>query len=141
MPEEGMTVTFDRARRSAARISASSVAIIRWCVPPWDLLLGAEAGNASFGMWKGAGGEAILLEIHAVVECVAPVALHADRFSPGDADPGGGGSCAGDHTENEVLLAARFEKGDIFRLLDRGVVKKKLIPRCWTKRKRWLASG
>jgi ATP-dependent helicase HepA len=26
------------------------------------------------------------------------------------------------------LLAAKFEKGDVFRLLDRGVVKKKLLP-------------
>ena len=33
-----------------------------------------------------------------------------------------------DHGDDEELREARLEKGDIFRLLDRGAVKRKLIP-------------
>jgi ATP-dependent helicase HepA len=128
LPEDGMTVTFDRARA----LSREDLGFISGDHPlvrsSWDLLLGAEAGNAAFGMWKSKGGEAILLEIHGVVECVAPAALHADRFLPATpirvvVDHG-----LADHTDSEALAAAQFEKGDIFRLLDRGVVKKKLLP-------------
>jgi ATP-dependent helicase HepA len=33
-----------------------------------------------------------------------------------------------DHTEDESITSAKLEKGDIFRLIDRGAVKKKLLP-------------
>ena len=33
-----------------------------------------------------------------------------------------------DHTEDAALAEAALEKGDIFKLLDRAVVKKKLLP-------------
>jgi ATP-dependent helicase HepA len=79
-------------------------------------------------VWKAAGTEAIFLEVIAVVECVAPAALHAERFLP--ATPV---RIAVDHAAKEViddpaLASAVFEKGDVFRLLDRGAVKKKLLP-------------
>jgi ATP-dependent helicase HepA len=92
------------------------------------LLLGAEGGNAAFGIWKSGVTEGILLEIHAVVECVAPPALHADRFLPATPIRVVVDHALADHTEDEALLTAQFEKGEIFRLLDRGAVKKKLLP-------------
>jgi len=128
VPEEGMTVTFDRARalsREDLGFMSSDHPMVR---SAWDLLLGAEAGNAAFGVGKSPGSEAIWLEIHAVVECVAPAALHADRFLPATPIRVVVDHALADHTESEALAAARFEKGDIFRLLDRGVVKKKLLP-------------
>ncbi len=128
VPEEGMTVTFDRARalsREDLGFMSGDHPMVR---AAWDLLLGAESGNASFGVWKSPGTEAILLEIHAVVECVAPAALHADRFLPATPIRVVVDHALAEHTESEALLSARFEKGDIFRLLDRGVVKKKLLP-------------
>ena len=79
-------------------------------------------------MWKSRGSEGMLLEIYAVVECVAPAGAARGPFSPRHAHSRGGGSRAADHTRDEALAAAGFEKGDIFRLLDRGVVKKKLLP-------------
>src|SRR5262249_40236312 len=93
-----------------------------------DLLLGAEAGNAAFGVWKAPGSETIFLEIHVVVECVAPAALHADRFLPATPIRVVVDHALAEYTESEALLSAKFEKGDVFRLRDRGVVKKKLIP-------------
>jgi ATP-dependent helicase HepA len=128
LPEEGMTVTFDRTQalgREDLGFVSGDHPLVR---ASWDLLLGAESGNASFGMWKTPGGEAILLEVHALVECVAPAALHADRFLPATPIRVVVDHALVEHTDDEALSSARLEKGDIFRLLDRGVVKKKLIP-------------
>jgi len=128
LPEDGMTVTFDRARalsREDLGFVSGDHPLVRASL---DLLLGAERGNAAFGIWKGAASEGMLLEIHAVVECVAPAALHADRFLPATPIRVVVNHGLADQTDNEELAAAKFEKGDIFRLLDRGAVKKKLLP-------------
>jgi ATP-dependent helicase HepA len=128
VPEEGMTVTFDRARalsREDLGFVSGDHPLVRASL---DLLLGAEAGNASFGVWKSGTAEGILLEIYAVVECVAPAALHADRFLPATPIRVVVDHALADHTDDEALAAAQFEKGEIFRLLDRGAVKKKLLP-------------
>jgi ATP-dependent helicase HepA len=81
LPPEGLSVTFDRTRAA----SREDLGFMSWDHPivrgALDLLLGGEFGNAAFGIWRGAG-EGLLLEIHAVVEAVAPAALHIDRFLP-----------------------------------------------------------
>ena len=123
-----MTVTFDRTRalsREDLGFVSGDHPLVRASL---DLLLGAEAGNASFGVWKGGGAEGMLLEIYAVVECVAPLALHADRFLPATPIRVVVDHALTDHTTDEAVAAAQLEKGDIFRLLDRGAVKKKLLP-------------
>jgi ATP-dependent helicase HepA len=128
LPQEGMSVTFERARalgRDDLGFMTFDHPMIRGAL---DLLLGGEAGNASFGVWKAGGSEAILLEIHAIVECVAPPALHVDRFLPPKAIRVAVDHALTDLTEDADLAAAQLEKGDVFRLLDRRVVKKKLIP-------------
>ena len=128
IPEDGMSVTFDRTRA----LSREDLGFLTWDHPLvrscFDLMLGTESGNASFAIWKAAGQEAIFVEMIAVVECVAPAALHAARFLPPTPI-----RVIIDHSANEVadksaLTAATFEKGDVFRLLDRGAVKKKLLP-------------
>jgi ATP-dependent helicase HepA len=129
LPEEGMTVTFDRARA----LSREDLGFVNGDHPlvraSWDLLLGAESGNSSFGIWKAPGAaEGVLLEVYAIVECVAPPALHVDRFLPATPIRVVVDHALADQTTDEALATARFEKGDIFRLLDRGVVKRKLLP-------------
>lgn len=128
LPEDGMSVTFDRARalsREDLGFMSGDHPLVRGS---WDLLLGAEAGNAAFGIWKTPGGESILLEIYAVVECIAPATLHVDRFLPATPIRVVVDHKLADHSEDEAIASARIEKGDIFRLLDRGAVKKKLLP-------------
>ena len=124
-----MTVTFDRTRGPLSREDLGFVSgdhpLVRASL---DLLLGSEAGNASFGVWKGGGAEGMLLEIYTVVECVAPLVLHADRFLPATPIRVVVDHALTDHTTDEAVAAAQLEKGDIFRLLDRGAVKKKLLP-------------
>jgi ATP-dependent helicase HepA len=128
LPPEGMSATFDRARalsRDDLGFMTTDHPMVRGAL---DLLLGSEAGNAAFGVWKAAGSEAILLEVHAIVECVAPPALHVDRFLPPKAIRIAVDHALTDLTDDAELAAAPLEKGDVFRLLDRRVVKKKLLP-------------
>ena len=79
-------------------------------------------------MWKNSGSESILLEIHAVVECVAPSALHADRFLPPTPLRIVIDHAMADRSDDPAVRSAKLEKGDIFRLLDRGPMRKKLLP-------------
>jgi len=126
--EEGLSVTFERARalsREDLGFISPDHPLVRGSL---DLLLGSESGNSAFGVWKTPGTEAILLEVYYVVECVAPAALHADRFLPATPVRVVVDHALVDHSSDAAVSSAKLEKGDIVRLLDRGVVKKKLIP-------------
>ena len=128
LPPEGMSVTFDRARalsREDLGFMGPDHPLVRGAL---DLLLGLESGNSAFGIWKDSGSEGIMLEICAVAECIAPAALHADRFLPATPIRVVVDHALADHTEDESVANATLEKGDIFKLLDRGAVKKKLLP-------------
>ncbi|MFZ4765083.1 MAG: helicase-related protein [Roseimicrobium sp.] len=128
VPEEGLSVTFDRTRalsREDLGFLSIDHPLVRGSL---DLLLGAESGNSAFAMWRGSGSEGLLLEAWFVVECVAPATLHADRFLPPQPV-----RIVLDHTKAEFadlekLDAARLEKGDVVKLLDRGAVRKKVMP-------------
>ncbi|NIP93903.1 MAG: RNA polymerase-binding ATPase, partial [Akkermansiaceae bacterium] len=81
-PEEGLSATFDRdcalAREDLAFMTPDHP-IFRDAI---GLLLSRELGNCSFGHWKTARGKTMLLECHYVLECLAPLRLHANRFLP-----------------------------------------------------------
>ena len=128
LPEDGMSVTFDRTRA----LSREDLGLMSGDHPllsgALDLLLGSERGNAAFGVWKNSGSESILLEIHAVVECVAPSALHADRFLPPTPLRVVIDHAMADRSDDPAVRSAKLEKGDIFRLLDRGPMRRKLLP-------------
>ena len=47
-----------------------------------DLLLGSETGAAVLAVWPDKQSQEFLLEAYYVLECVAPVRLHIDRFLP-----------------------------------------------------------
>jgi ATP-dependent helicase HepA len=128
VPEEGLSITFDRTKalsREDLGFLSIDHPLVRGAL---DLLLGAEAGNSAFAMWRGSGSEGLLLEAWFVVECVAPAALHADRFLPPQPV-----RVVVDHANAAFedlakLDAARLEKGDVVKLLDRGAVRKKVVP-------------
>jgi len=128
LPEAGMSATFDRTRA----LSREDLSFLSWDHPvvrgALDLLLGSESGNTAFAVWKGGTKESMLLEIHAIVECVAPPALHADRFLPPTPIRVVVDHALADLSDDAEVAAAKLEAGDIFRLLDRGAVKKKLLP-------------
>ena len=128
LPADGMSVTFDRTRA----LSREDLGLISGDHPlvggALDLLLGSEGGNTAFGVWKNSGGESILLEVHAIVYTVAPTALHVDRFLPPTPLRIVIDHAMTDRSDDPAVRSARLEKGDIFRLLDRGAMKRKLLP-------------
>ena len=63
-----------------------------------------------------------------MVECVAPAALHIDRFLPPRPIRVLVDHASNDLTNELTIAASQLEKGDVFRLLDRGAVKKKILP-------------
>ena len=128
LPADGMSVTFYRTRA----LSREDLGFMTGDHPllsgALDLLLGSERGNTAFGVWKNSGGESILLEVHAVVECVAPSSLHADRFLPPTPLRVVIDHAMADRSDDASVRSAKLEKGDIFRLLDRGPMRRKLLP-------------
>jgi ATP-dependent helicase HepA len=128
LPETGMSATFSRERalsREDLGFLTRDHPLVRGAL---DLLLGSESGNAAFGLWKTPGNEAVLLEIYAVAECIAPEALHADRFLPATPIRVVVDHVLNDRSGDPAYAGARLEKGNIMRLLDKGVVKKQLLP-------------
>jgi len=128
LPDEGLSVTFDRTRalsRENMGFLTQDHPLVRGAL---DILLGSEEGNSSFAVWKNAGVEGLLLETHFVVDCIAPAALHVDRFL--SAVPI---SIVVDHTnkdrrEEDLMKKAKLEKGSPTRLLENVAIKRKLFP-------------
>ena len=128
LPPDGMTVTLDRQRA----LEREQEAFLTWDHPmvrgALDLMLGSEAGNATFGVWDSSGEKIILLESWIVVECVAPARLHIERFLPQTplrimVDHKGG-----DHTDDAVFAKPILRKGDPASLMRNEAVKRKFLP-------------
>jgi ATP-dependent helicase HepA len=77
LPSGGFTITFDRTRA----LVREDMQFMTWDHPlvtgAFDLLLGSEKGNCSADPTADEGLEAVYL-----LECVAPLQLHVDRFLP-----------------------------------------------------------
>lgn len=130
---EGCMVTFSRAR-AIAREDIGFITpdhpLVRSAL---DSVLGVETGNSVFGVWKSSESNAVFLEVHFVLECIAPSALHADRFLPATplrvvVDQG-----LNDVSDDEGFRNASIEKGDVFSLLDTPVFRKKHLPSMFAK--------
>ncbi|MFK7923969.1 MAG: RNA polymerase-associated protein RapA [Bacteroidia bacterium] len=82
IPDEGISITFDRTRA----LSREDISFISWDHPmvtgALDLVLSLGTGGASFGVLKGSGSPAILLEALFVLETVGGQDIHVDRFLP-----------------------------------------------------------
>ncbi|MBC8145479.1 MAG: RNA polymerase-binding ATPase, partial [bacterium] len=83
---------------------------------------------ASFGIWKSKGDERLYLELNAIIECVAPPALHVDRFLPPTPVRVVVDSAREDATGDHDLASASLRDGDISRVLNRVAVKTALVP-------------
>ena len=82
MPIEGLCGTFDRRdalEREEISFLTNDHPLLRGAL---DLLLGGDHGSATCAILTGIGDQGLVLEICYVLECIAPAALHADRFLP-----------------------------------------------------------
>jgi ATP-dependent helicase HepA len=128
MPDEGMSVTFDRARalsREDWGFLTVDHPLVRGSI---DLLLSGESGNSAFAIWKGSGSESLLLEAWYVAECIAPASLHVDRFLPATPIRIMVDHAQADKTAEEPPAPDVLGTGNVSKLLDRGPVKKKILP-------------
>ncbi len=84
LPEEGTTVTCDRAKA----LGREDIGFLSWDHPmvrgAIDLMLSSEKGNSAIVVWRDPSIQAppILIEAIYVLESVAPPRLHVDRFLP-----------------------------------------------------------
>jgi len=82
MRDEHVEVTFDRKKA----LNREDMDFLTWDHPmvrgSLELILGSEKGNSCFALWPESHVQEILLETIFVLECVAPIALQADRFMP-----------------------------------------------------------
>jgi ATP-dependent helicase HepA len=128
LPHDGMTVTFDRQRA----LEREQEAFLTWDHPmvrgALDLMLGSEAGNATFGVWESAGEKIILLETWIVVECVAPARLHVERFLPQTPMRIVVDHKGGDLTDNPAFSKPPLRKGDAASLIRNEKVKRVILP-------------
>jgi len=79
---EGLTCTRDRARA----LLREDLQFLTWDHPlatgALDMLLGSERGNCAFARWPDPDASALYLDAVYVLECLAPAAIHVDRFLP-----------------------------------------------------------
>ena len=93
-----------------------------------DLLADGEQGNASYGVWKDPAGEAMFLEIIAIVEPLAPAHLHVDRFLPPTPLRVAVDNKSNDLSDDPALAAAPLRDGDIGRIFDHDTIRKSILP-------------
>lgn len=136
LPDEGLLASFDRTRA----LSRENMAFLTQDHPlvrgALDLLLGNESGNSSFGLWRNAGSEGLVLETHFVVECIAPAALHVDRFLSVNPIRIVVDHANKDRREDAAYLHAKIEKGSPTRLLENAGIKRKIFPAMMGKSKK-----
>jgi len=128
LPDEGLLASFDRTRalsRENMAFLTQDHPIVRGAL---DLLLGSEAGNSSFGLWRGTGSEGLILETHFVVECIAPAHLHVDRFLSATPIRVVVDHASKDRSEDAGFMHAKIEKGSPTRLLENAGIKRKIFP-------------
>ncbi|MCB1225234.1 MAG: RNA polymerase-associated protein RapA [Verrucomicrobiales bacterium] len=129
LPEEGLASTFDRSRalsREQLAFLTPDHPLVRGAM---DVLLGGESGNASYAVWQDAPVDALLVECVHVLECVAPAALHADRFLPLTPVRVLVNHNKNDLTDKVELDGAPLKRGKIDALIDQTQVKQVLLPR------------
>jgi ATP-dependent helicase HepA len=130
LPMEGLTVTCDRQRA----LAREEMQFLTWDHPlvtgALDLLLGSGKGTSSFAKWPDAKVAGLFVETVYLLECIAPPALHVDRFLPPTplrvlvdhrgADVG--------NSLTAEQLARQLQNAAAYALLDRPELREALLP-------------
>ncbi len=82
LPEDGLSVTFDRALALAREDIAFLTLDHPIVTSALESLVSTDHGNAAFFRIENAGEQLLMVETVSVLECVAPERLHAERFLP-----------------------------------------------------------
>ncbi|MGC6581424.1 MAG: helicase-related protein [Akkermansiaceae bacterium] len=127
LPEDGMSVTFDRQRALSREEIGLMTADHPMVVSAIDLLLSGEGGNSAFGVWESTE-KALILEAYFVIECVAPATLQIDYFLPATPVRLAVNHQGRDLSGDQALLKATLRRDNHRKILDQGKVTSKIIP-------------
>ena len=127
---EGIRVTFDRKRA----LSREDVSFISWDHPittgAIDMVLSTSSGSTSFGIMRGNGSSALLLELIFVLETAGEQITFIDRFLPNTPI-----RIVIDHNGKEVtdkyspeMLNIKLKSAGIESLLENEVLVDKVLP-------------
>ena len=130
LPAEGMTLTCDRQKA----LAREDIQFLTWDHPlvtaAMDMLLGSGKGNSSFAKWPDSKSAGIYIETVYVLECIAPSALHIDRFLPPTPLRG-----LVDHQGDDVstrfpaeLLNRCLKNGEAYPLIEQEEFREDLMP-------------
>jgi ATP-dependent helicase HepA len=130
MPKDGMSVTFDRKRA----LSREDISFLTWDHPmttgAMDMVLSLGTGSASYGVLRGSGRPAILLEMLFVLETAGEQNIFVDRFLPNTPL-----RIVVDHSGNDVtdeysveLLDKQLINGQIDELLENDIFTGTVLP-------------
>lgn len=128
LPEDGMSVTFDRERalsREEIGLMSADHPMVRNSI---DLLLSSEAGNSAFGVWEAPGTSSIILEAYYIVECVAPASLQTDHYLPAVPIRVAVDYQANDLTSDLSLIKAVLRPGNHRKLLEQDKIRGEMLP-------------
>ncbi len=128
LSEDGMAVTFDRDRalmREEIGLMTADHPMVRNSI---DLLLSAEAGNSTFGVWEAPGTTSVILEAFYIVECVAPASLQTDHYLPAVPLRVAIDYQGKDMTADVSLMKAVLRRGNHRKLLEQPKVTGEMIP-------------
>ncbi len=127
VPEEGLSVTFDRF----TALSREDLQFLTFDHPVFrdalGQLLDGNSGNASFANLPTGKGKSVLLECAFVVEVIAPSRLHLDRFLPPTllrviVDHNG-------TAQTKAPPAALLQPGDPRRIVSQEAFRRDLFPK------------
>lgn len=130
LPTEGLAITCDRHRA----LAREEIQFLTWDHPlvtgALDLVLGSGKGNSSFAKWPDAKQAGLYVEAIYLLECIAPPAMHVDRFLPPTPL-----RVLVDHRGTDVSgsfsaeqLARQLKPGDVCALLDNSELREELLP-------------
>lgn len=130
IPEEGVSVTFDRKHA----LSREEISFLSWDHPMTtdsiDLVLSSGTGSASYGVLKATKSPGLLLEVLFIIQTSAVQNIYVDRFLPKTPL-----RIIVDHTGNEVTdkypietFDTKLITGQIDSLLDNEMLVETLLP-------------
>lgn len=128
IPREGMAVTFDRTRALSREDQIFITADHPFVQSVMELFLESEHGNATFAEWEEADRDAVILEVRAVAECIAPSALHVERFLPPEPIRVAVDHRLADCSDELPSEGSNFTGGDINALLEMDGMKTNMLP-------------
>ncbi|MEN8694845.1 MAG: helicase-related protein [Akkermansiaceae bacterium] len=132
LPEDGMSVTFDRQRALSREEIGLMTADHPMVVSAVDLLLSGDSGNSAFGVWESTD-KALILEAYYVIECVAPSQLQTDHFLPATPVRLAVNHQGENLSSDAALLKATLRRDNHRKILDQGKVTTDFIPNMLSK--------